>query len=255
MTVPDHTLMAYADGELDDAARELVEAAMREDPEVRKRVAEHRALRDALQKGFADELDEPVPERLLSAVRKPLETPAGKVLPMSAARDRIRGKEGESHLRRWRGAPSFAMAASLLLGLGLGYWVHRDANSLLRATPGDGVIAGGALSSSLSTQLSADHPAGAVATIGLSFKAKSGAYCRTFSLEGSATSGLACREGKSWKILMLGQKSHPGAAGEGYRMAASGDSGLLRSAVEEVIRGEPLDRAGEVAARRSGWAP
>ncbi len=239
MTVPDHTLMAYADGELDDAARKLIEAAMREDPEVRKRVAEHRALRGALQKGFADELDEPVPERLLSAVRKP----------------RIRAKGSESNLRRWRGAPSLAMAASLLLGLGLGYWVHRDANSLLRTTASEGVVAGGALSNSLSNQLSADHPAGAVATIGLSFRSKSGAFCRTFSLEGNATSGLACREGKSWKVLVLGQTSHAGTAGEGYRVAASGDSGLLRSAVEEAIRGEPLDRPGEIAARQSGWAP
>ncbi len=36
MTISDETLMAYADGELDAAARAAVESAMREDPNSRK---------------------------------------------------------------------------------------------------------------------------------------------------------------------------------------------------------------------------
>ena len=238
MTVPDETLMAYADGELDEATRKVIEAAMREDPGVRKRVEQHRALRDALQEEFSAVLDEPVPARLLSAVRKPSAAPSVK-----------RGRSGG----RWSGTPTLAMAASLLMGLGIGYVVHNDTNSLLKSTRREGLVAAGALSNSLSDQLAADRPPGAVATIGLSFRAKSGAYCRTFSLEANAASGLACREGRSWKIQMLAQSSGAGAAAADYRMAASGESPLVRSAVEEAIRGEPLDRAGEIAARQARW--
>jgi anti-sigma factor RsiW len=69
MTISEETLMAYADGELDAAARASVEAAMQEDPEIRERVARHHALREAMQGAFSAVLKEPVPERLLNAAR------------------------------------------------------------------------------------------------------------------------------------------------------------------------------------------
>jgi anti-sigma factor RsiW len=68
-TFSDETLMAFADGELDATTRAAVDAAMREDPEVAKRVAQHRALRAKLQLAYASELDEAPPERLLAAAR------------------------------------------------------------------------------------------------------------------------------------------------------------------------------------------
>jgi anti-sigma factor RsiW len=56
MTIPDETLMAYADGELDPAARAAVESAMREDPQLEKRVAQHRALRQRVRAAYSTEL-------------------------------------------------------------------------------------------------------------------------------------------------------------------------------------------------------
>ena len=70
MTISDETLMAYADGELDSAARASVEAAMQEDPEIGRRVARHRALREAMQGAFSTVLNEPVPDRLIQAARQ-----------------------------------------------------------------------------------------------------------------------------------------------------------------------------------------
>ena len=58
---------AYADGELDPAARAAVESAMREDPQIEKRVAEHRLLRQRINAAYSAELSEGVPERLLTA--------------------------------------------------------------------------------------------------------------------------------------------------------------------------------------------
>jgi hypothetical protein len=251
MTISEETLMAYADGELDAAARASVETAMREDPEIRKRVARHRALREAMQGAFSAVLKEPVPERLLEAARGQPAAPKSTVVSLSLAREAARNHSATP--RRWRPA---AMAASLLLGLALGFlaW-HGSRSALIQPGADGGLIAGATLAEALSTQLSDDRSAERVAVTGLSFRNKWGDYCRTFSLTGSdASSGLACREGTDWRIQALAQSPRTAADSGNYRTAASQDSPAIRAVVEASIDGEPLDHAGEIAARQAGWA-
>jgi hypothetical protein len=234
MTVSDETLMAFADGEVDPATRAIVEAAMRDDPEVRRRVAHHQALREVVKGAFAAVIDEPVPQRLIAAARG---APAGNVVDLAGARNAAAVKAPRRGLR-WQPA---AMAASLLLGLALGYLGWHGSNTLVTVSANGELVAGAGLAEALSSQLSADHPPGAAATTGLSFRTKTGDYCRTFALTAThANSGLACREGGSWKVKV--------------RPAASADSAAVRAAVEESIDGEPLDQAGEIAARQGNWS-
>jgi hypothetical protein len=235
MTISDEILMAYADGELDAATRASVEAAMQEDPEIRKRVARHRALRETMRGAFSAVLDEPVPDRLIEAARGQTAAPKKSAAP-----------------RRWQPA---TMAASLLLGLGLGFlaW-HGPRGALIRPRAGGGLVASAALAEALSNQLSDDRSQVNVAVTGLSFRDKSGDYCRTFSLTGSDPSlGLACREGADWRIKALAQSPHAAANFGNFRTAGSEDSPAIRAAVEGSIDGEPLDHAGEIAARAAGW--
>jgi len=247
MTVSDETLMAYADGEVDAATRTIVEAAMRDDPEVRRRVAHHRALREAVKGAFAAVIDEPVPQRLIAAARG---APAGSIVDLAGARNAAAIKSSRG--LRWQPA---AMAASLLLGLALGYLGWRGSNTLVTVSASGELVAGAGLAEALSSQLSADHAPGAVATTGLSFRAKTGDYCRTFALTAThANSGLACRVRGSWKIKVLAQSAETPANSSGFRPAASADSAAVRAAVEESIDGEPLDQAGEIAARRGNWS-
>jgi hypothetical protein len=247
MTLTDETLMAYADGEADAETRARIESAMRDDPEVRRRVERHRALREAVHGAFSSALNEPVPERLIAAARgQPAraERPSARVL-RAPMRHPLRS-------RRWQPA---AMAASLLIGIGLGYIGWHTSNPLVKTDSSGGLIASSGLAEVLSNQLGADRPAASVAVTGISFRNKAGEYCRTFSLTGAgASSGLACREGRDWKIKLLAQAAQPESNGANFRQAGSGDSAAVRAAVEESIAGEPLDRAGEIAARRSGWA-
>jgi anti-sigma factor RsiW len=252
MTLTDETLMAYADGEVDAETRAVIESAMREDPEVRRRVERHRALREAVQGAFSSVLDEPVPDRLIAAARGQGAAAGGKVVDLLRARAAVRAPVGAPlGLRRWQPA---AMAASLLIGLGLGYIASHHSNALVKSSS-SGLIAGAALDEALSSQLSADRAAGSVAATGTSFRSKTGDYCRTFSLSGAdSSSGLACREGNSWKIKVLAQSPHPAGDPSNFRQAGSADSPAVRAAVEESIAGEPLDQAGEIAARRRGWA-
>jgi hypothetical protein len=249
MTISDDTLMAYADGELDAATRATVEAAMREDPEIGKRVAHHRALREAMRGAFSAVLDEPVPERLIAAARGQKAAAKAAVVDLSIAREAARHKV--SGAPRWQPA---AMAASLLLGLGLGFLAWHGPRALFQPGSGGGLIAGAALAEVLSTQLSDDRTAVRVAVTGLSFRNKSGDFCRTFSLTGNeASSGLACHEGNDWRIKALAQAPRAATDSGNFRTAASQDSPAIRAAVEGSIEGEALDQAGEIAARQVGW--
>ena len=252
MTMSEETLMAYADGELDAATRASVEAAMQDDPEIRQRVARHRALRESLRGAFSAVLDEPVPDRLIQAARGPAGAAKSTVVALSRARE-AREPGNPAAPRRWQPA---AMAASLLLGLGLGFlaW-HGSGGALIRPGAGGGLVASAALAQTLSTQLSDDRSADRVVFAGLSFRNKSGDYCRTFHSTGSdASSGLACREGTDWRIKALAQAARAAANSGNFRTAASEDSPAIRAAVEGSIDGEPLDHAGEIAARAAGWA-
>jgi hypothetical protein len=255
VTIPDDILMAFADGELDEATRQMVEAAERDDPDVRRRLAAHRQLRARLQTAFAATLDEPVPERLLAAVRKPA-APIAPVAPVIRLADHRAAKTGAAARKFSIGAwPAFgSLAASILAGLGLGYAVWHGSDELLKTSLDGSVVAGGTLAKALSTELAGERLPDRVATIGLSFFAKSGAYCRTFSLSSGQTgAGLACRDGERWRIHLLASAANDASGGSDYRTAGSNDSPQLRSLIESEIQGEPLTREGEEAARRAGW--
>jgi len=135
MTISDEMLMAYADGELDAASRARVEAAMQEDPEIGKRVARHRALRETMQGAFSDVLNEPVPERLIQAARGQTAAPKSAVVDLSADREAARRKN--SAALRWQSA---AIAASLLLGLGLGFLAWHGSGGLIQSGAGGGLV-------------------------------------------------------------------------------------------------------------------
>jgi hypothetical protein len=252
MSVSDETLMAYADGEVDEATRAIIEAAMRENPEVRRRIAEHRALREAMQGAFSAVLDEPVPQRLIDAARGQTAAPAsGHVVDLAGARRAVAG-QAPGRLLSWQPA---AMAASVLVGVALGYVGWHSTKPLVTTSSSGELLAGAGLAEALSNQLSEDRSPGLAAITGLSFRAKTGDYCRTFSLSGShASSGLACHEGVGWTIKVLAQSPTAASNSSNFRRAASADPPAVRAAVEESIDGEPLDRAGEIAARQGNWS-
>jgi hypothetical protein len=92
--------------------------------------------------------------------------------------------------------------------------------------------------------------------VGLTFRSRSGNYCRTFALSGSRSlAGLACREQEQWQLMNLVGTEAPGTAanGQNLRMAASNLPPALLQAVNDHISGEPLNAAAEAKARNSGW--
>ena len=250
MTLSEEMLMAFADGELEASACASVEQAMREDPQIAQRVARHRALRERLQGAFAAELQQPVPARLLAAARNVAPQSAHKVSSMQEVRNARATKVRLNFNRR----PLTAMAASVLLGLGLGFALFRQGDAPLIRAAGGVLVAHGELDRALSNQLAAGQARDSSVRLGVSFLAKVGDYCRTFSLLGSgSTAGIACRHNAQWQIDTLVRQA--GSDSHEYRTAASDLPLLLRESIEANIKGDALDAAAEAEAQKRGWRP
>lgn len=245
MSVSDEALMAYADGEGDAATCRLVEAAMRSDPQIAKRVTQHRELRARLSNAYAAELSEPIPETLLRAVRA-----TGNVVDLQAAREaRLdRGTRAGRRPPLWS-----AVAASLVLGVAIGVITGRHSSPFQFADTPAGLVADGALAEVLTNQLASNQSSTAKTRVGLTFMAKSGLYCRTFTLLEAGAGGLACRTGNVWQLQALSRSPDEGPAHDGFRMAATALPPAILSAVSEQISGQPLDAGAESAARKLHW--
>jgi hypothetical protein len=253
MTISDEVLMAYADGELDATAREAVESAMREDPQIAERVARHSALRRRVREAHSAVLLEDVPERLLRAAQGAAAT-GRKVVNLQDARAPREHSSPRTRAqpRQWRTAG--AMAASVIVGVGVGFFIWgRTVPPFARGADG-ALVARGQLAQALSNQLAAEQSRASSVQIGLSFLAKSGDYCRTFALSGEQSpAGVACRHGEEWQVRAVTQGSDQAAGAAEYRTAGSTMPAMIRELVEAQVAGEPLDQAGERAARQRDW--
>jgi anti-sigma factor RsiW len=101
----DEALIAYLDGELDSAERRRVEAWLDADPAIRDRLAALATSTDLVRSAYADVIDEPIPERLLTAARGAASAPAnareGEARGAEIHVLRPRGGAGALPGRRW----------------------------------------------------------------------------------------------------------------------------------------------------------
>jgi hypothetical protein len=143
----------------------------------------------------------------------------------------------------------------VVAGVGVGFLIWGRAGSPFVRGAGGELFARGQLARALSSQLVAEQSSRSGVLIGLSFLAKSGDYCRTFALAAAVPqSGLACRHSEGWQVQALIQGSGATGGSSDYRTAGSTMPATILSLVEGQIAGEPLDPAGERAARQRDWS-
>lgn len=230
MTIDPETLIAYADGELDAIAARRVEAAIAADPVLAEQVERHRKLAASLRAAFDPVAAAPVPPAVEATLRD-----AAKVVslaPKSARRERP----------LWMGA----VAASLVAGLFAGPLLFpRDTGGV--AMQGGTAIASGDVAKALGTQLASAQAPDMPVRVGVTFRDGAQRWCRTF--EAGATGGIACAQGKDWRIERL----YGGVAQQGGAYRQAGSSAAMMADAQAMMAGDPLDAAAEKAARDAGW--
>ena len=224
MTIDRETIGAFVDGELNEIERRRVERAVSGDPELARQVEAERRLRSLLKARFDPVAEEAAPERLVATVRE------------AAQGEPLRPR------RAW-GAPQWAaIAATLVAGIMAGQ-LFRPGGEVVQRN--GALVASGPLAHALDTQLASAQGPDAPVRIGLSFRSRDGAWCRTF--EQRALSGIACRAGDGWTLRRT--MGGTGLATE-YRQAGSGE---LAAIAQDMAAEAPLDAEQERAAVARGW--
>jgi anti-sigma factor RsiW len=223
VTIPDETLMAFADGALPAAEMARIAAALEADPALAERVAALADGRRIAARAFAEVLHEPVPARLLAAAMAPAAVPV-------AGNDNRRPA--------WRIA-GLAAAAGVALGVFLG----------ARFGAPDGPVRPGLLAGGIAAALDGDAVAGIRVTG--THVAEGGLYCRRFVAEDGpgAMAGLACREPEGWRLRVAVARGPQ----RGAFQPAGAEDPVIAEVLERLGAGAPLDAAAEAEARRRGW--
>lgn len=247
MNLDDETLMAYADGELEPAERARIAAALEKDPDLAARVEKHRALRAQVAGAFGTLLDEPVPDRLRAAALGGAVAESGRDTVVDFPARRARAARAPWRAREW-----LAMAASLLLGVAISWRAFSPRDTATLSGDGGALVARGVLAAALDAQLAGSAAQESPVSIGLTFKARDGSYCRSFTLRTAGVAGLACRAGDEWHVPVTASAD---AAGGDFRQAASEIPPAVMQAIEARIAGDALDAREEARARDASWKP
>lgn len=244
MKIDDRKLIAYVDGELDAFGRAEVEAAVAADPVLGVRLEEHRLLRAKVGGAYAGVVQESVPAQLMATAQAGAK--AGNVVKLADRRKPppVAKPQIKLALPAWS-----SVAATLMVGVVAGYVISQQNAGVLAPSMDGALVARGALAKALDNNLSANS---GPARLGISFKTADGRYCRTFQADAQRIAGIACHEGPRWIARMTTAAPAPTKTFD-YRTAASATAPAVLAAVDGMIEGEPLDRAGEITAKARRW--
>ncbi|TRA97938.1 MULTISPECIES: anti-sigma factor [Rhizobium/Agrobacterium group] len=235
----DETLMAFADGELDEATSLRLETALETDDALAERLAVFLDTRTALASAIKPLIDEPVPDALAASVRRMVEDAEAKNADIEGAKViAFRGREKPeiSHLRqRWL-MPVAASVLAIITGLG-GFVAGRS-----------GLESGASVKDALSAAL--DHqPSGGDVAVGQSevlrivssFVDGRGVFCREYELKRQEenTLAVACRSDGAWVTRLA--LSSPRA--DGYVPASSQET--IDTYLMSIEAGGPLSATEE----------
>ena len=239
MTFDEATIMAYVDGECDAVTVKRIEKAMVTDVALARQIEQARALRSKLSAHYDPVAEEAVPDRLTAM----LTVAASNVDSSFTARKA--GQEIGKQQRRGMGVAQWgAMAATLALGVVVGQYGLGSGSDAPFALQGGALVASGPLENALETQLASAQTDDSDFRIGLTFRAKAGNICRSFT--GEAVSGIGCREGQRWKMV----STLPGGNESDYRQASSS---AVNTIAAEMMADAPVDAETERKLLESGW--
>jgi hypothetical protein len=266
--IGEKALLAWLDGELDEAGAQEVEQAVRADEALMDRAEAHFVTMMQIRSAFAPLLEAPFPDGAAivapipaqpEAIAPEEEPPVARTSPArpSLAAGALRSIRNHgaalarSGLRRW-----IALALAALLGVVLGWLIFRSSpttpiaessgaipveSGIIRDHDGT-LVAAGTLADALEN--GHENDISAPVRIALSFRDKAGRICRSFDT--ARLAGIACRDEDGWRLRLALQRSDSAKS-------SSSESPFVGQAVDAMIAGDPLDAGEEQAARANGW--
>lgn len=236
----DETLMAYVDGELDDAATARIDELLAGDDQLRDRIDLFAQSRDLAAAALGPLAHEDVPAALARSVRAMVDLDARESHSNILAFARAQKNQPK---RIWPGWSLASAAAALLLVAGsTGYLV--GAGSMSKDIGSDlATISDPAIIKALSEQPSGKPMdvanTGRVIEPIVSFKLEDGTLCREFQLKEPASKGvlsIACLEKDRWQTHLLLASSKPE---EGYMPAGAAET--VDAYLASIHAGPPLE--------------
>ncbi|MDP3519290.1 MAG: hypothetical protein Q8S02_01575 [Hydrogenophaga sp.] len=271
MLIDDTVLLAYLDGQLDDAQYAPVEDALAESATLRERLQALVDSGERVQRAFDAKLQEAVPTHLVEAImHAPLNlVPPERVAtsaPLSRPRQRVARAWG-SLLDHWWAAPAqggwgraaFASVAVLAMGVWLGQSLQDGAGPSTTTLAQGQAVPDAALASVLELAPSGRRlatPQGHLEVLA-TFERQDGALCREFERlqDMRVDAGIACRSGSAsgvpWQVAMVASETR--LAGDRYQTASDALHQAVNRYVDAQLPGAPLDAAAERALIARAW--
>lgn len=240
----DETLMAFADGELDEAQSQALEEALATDDALAERLAVFLDSRRLVSDALKPLIDEPVPEALLVSVRRMAEDaqraadkPQDNVVAFQPRQQSVAAPAA----RRWL-MPLAASVVAVITGI-IGFSVGR-----MGPPPAD---SGAEIASALDREASGNDivldASGKVLHVIATFRDERGDVCREYELKEPAgrTLTIACRQQGGWTTRL----ALTAPAADGYVPASSQET--IDAYLASIQAGAPLSAEEE----RTALAP
>ena len=245
----DEILMAFADGEVDETIRGVVEEAMAKDAEIGRRVAEYMQSRRLVQTALSSEDHLAVPPALQAAVIRQVLAVEGRARESvkMAATENVAEQKPPAFIRFYFSRNTLRLAASLAaiaIAVGAffaGQWTigHGPADQPLIARLNSMPV-----KETLSTAASGQQHGlgGAELRIVATYRSGNGSICREFVLQDASgkANAVACRSSTDWNITFA---LFEPAQAAGY--APADDSDLMGSYLQGLKAGDPLEPPAE----------
>jgi hypothetical protein len=227
--VSDEMLMAMADGEIVGDEAEAILHIAETNPGVRRRLTEFQHSRRAARDAFAAILNEPPPARLVASAS-------------------VRG--GTAAVPRGRILSGLAIAASLVVAVGLGYWVGRDGDAPVSwALTLDEPLRAAIDSTPSGESRTVETGGRSVPFTVLATYPVGGGACRVFTLGGSEPlRAVACKGADTWHLEVAAAE-----AGSGFVPASAGAIGGVEGWLDAAGAGEALSREVEADLISRDW--
>lgn len=236
----DETLMAFADGELDEATAARLEAALEEDELLAIRLAEFLESRIAVASAMKPLINEPVPEALHASVQRMVENAKQRTEQKIVAFSSRRASEPMTLRQAWL-MPVAASIVAAVAGIG-GFMLGREIGPAATGN-GDAALAG-LLDREASGRDIVLGETGDIIQVISSFRDEQGDICREYDLkrQGASTVSIACRENGTWVTRLA--LSAPRA--EGYTPASAQET--IDAYLASIRAGTPMSAEEERAA-------